>query len=98
MLRFTKLFQMLGTALQSAHKLSAMPVPCVLYRPHSCVCVCAEFPHDTGIMSGPYDNPFDDGSWGTEYIQNIEDLPQYDWTYGQADDMCPDCTPTTLAE
>ena len=40
MLRFTKLFQMLGTALQSAHKLSAMPVPCVLYRPHSCVCVC----------------------------------------------------------
>ena len=61
-------------------------------------CVCAEFPHDTGIMSGPYDNPFDDGSFGTEYIQNIEDLPQYDWTYGQADDMCPDCTPTTLAE
>ena len=62
------------------------------------MCVCAEFPHDTGIMSGPYDNPFDDGSFGTEYIQNIEDLPQYDWTYGQADDMCPDCTPTTLAE
>ena len=57
-----------------------------------------DFPHDTGIMSGPYANPFDDGNWGTEYIQNITDLPQYDWTYGQADDMCPDCTPTTLAE
>ena len=24
--------------------------------------------------------------------------PQYDWTFGQADDMCPDCTTTTLAE
>jgi hypothetical protein len=56
------------------------------------------FAHDTGIMSGPYDNPFDDGSVGTEYIQNITDLEPYDWTDAQPDTYCPDCTPDTLME
>ena len=49
-------------------------------------------------MSGPYDNPFDDGSAGTEYIQNITDLDPYDWTDAQPDTYCPDCTPNTLME
>ena len=65
-----------------------------------CYAPRAAFPHDTGIDSGMWDNPFDDGSIGTEYIQNIQDLPQYDWTYAQPDDYClaDQCTPTTLAE
>ena len=60
----------------------------------------AAFPHDTGIDSGLYDNPFDNGSIGTEYIQNIQDLPQYDWTYAQPDDygLVDQVTPTTLTE
>ena len=60
--------------------------------------VAAAFPHDTGIDSGLYDNPFNDGSAGTSYIQDIGDLPKYDWTDAQPDDYGPDITPTTLAE
>ena len=71
----------------------------VLGQPNTCV-LGAAFPHDTGIDSGLYDNPFDNGSIGTEYIQNIQDLPQYDWTYAQPDDygLVDQVTPTTLAE
>ena len=71
----------------------------VLGQPNTCV-LGAAFPHDTGIDGGLYDNPFDDGSDGTQYIQNITDLPAYDWTYAQPDDYCAAdaCTPTTLME
>eukprot|EP00960_Hanusia_phi_P067022 766527-Hanusia_phi.AAC.6 len=34
------------------------------------------FAHDTGIDSGVWDNPFDNGSFGTQYISNVNELPQ----------------------
>jgi len=60
----------------------------------------AAFAHDTGIDSGAYDNVFDNGSSGTQYIQSIQDLPTYGWTDAQPDDYCKEdaCTPITLAE
>ena len=60
----------------------------------------AAFAHDTGIDSGAYDNVFDNGSSGTQYIQSIQDLPAYGWTDAQPDDYCKAdaCTPITLAE
>ncbi|EKX45327.1 hypothetical protein GUITHDRAFT_152798, partial [Guillardia theta CCMP2712] len=54
----------------------------------------------TGLQdtSGVYYNPFDDGAPGTEYIQNVSDLPQYTWTGGQPDDYGASdmITPETL--
>ena len=60
----------------------------------------AAFAHDTGIDSGLYDNPFDNGSFGTQYIQNISSVPAYTWTDAQPDDYCAAdaCTPTSLLE
>jgi len=57
--------------------------------------------HDTGIDSGLYDNVFANGSPGTENIQDISTLPQYEWNKGwQPDDYgwADDVTPTTLTE
>lgn len=58
------------------------------------------YPHDTGIDSGLFDNVFDDGSDGTQYIQSINDMPHYSWTYAQPDTYGAEAaeTPTTLAE
>ncbi|EKX53199.1 hypothetical protein GUITHDRAFT_100909 [Guillardia theta CCMP2712] len=58
------------------------------------------FAHDTGIDRGVWDNPFDDGSFGTQYIANVDELPQYSWTFNQPDDYgaADQITPTTLTE
>ena len=58
------------------------------------------YAHDTGIDSGLWDNVFDDGSNGTQYIANITALPQYSWTDAQPDDYgeADQVTPTTLTE
>ena len=62
--------------------------------------VLAAYAHNTGVDGGFYDNVLDDGSTGTQYIQNIQSLPAYEWTNAQPDDYCnaDACTPITLTE
>ena len=62
--------------------------------------VSAAYAHDTGIDSGLWDNVFDDGSPGTQYIANITSLPQYHWSWAQPDDYgeADQITPITLTE
>lgn len=64
------------------------------------MCVATAYLHDTGVDSGLYDNVFANGSDGTQYIEDISTLPQYDWTNAQPDDYgwADQVTPTTLTE